>query len=103
MNHLPGFWDEENWGPLQYCVYVKRRRGWWNRLMNWKDQRLHRLLGCTMTRSQWEAREAAQWPSKTGSYDPAEDHWNWLVGAGHRREAEAFRDRVYEVGGIWLS
>jgi len=42
----------------------------------------------------WLDREANQWPSKTGSYDPCEDHYNWLLGAGRVAEAAALKEEA---------
>lgn len=86
MSHLPGFWNEANWDDACWAEYQRRRRehGRKNRF----EQFLHRLMGKFMSYEAWCRREAAQWPSTSGSYDPAEDHYNFLWGA-HRRQSAA--------------
>ena len=89
MDHLPGFWDDGNWSDVHWAVYRKRRRSRWDRWVNGLDQALHRLMGVFMSTARWERREAKQWPSRTGSYDACEDHYNWLIGRGERAQAAA--------------
>ena len=81
MPHLEGFWDPENWSDERWEVYLSRRRGWWNQLQNRVSQAYHRFLGAMGFELEWRAREVGQWPSKTGSYDPCEDHYHYLMGA----------------------
>lgn len=86
MRHLPGFWDAANWSDEAWSEYRRRRRE--HGLKNRIEQLLHRAMGRLLSLDAWRRREAAQWPSTSGSFDPCEDHWNYLVGAG-RREAAA--------------
>lgn len=92
MEHLPGFWDKRNWSDAAWAEYQKRRRE--HGLRNRVEQALHRLLGHFMSMESWKRREAAQWPSSSGSYDPCEDHFNFLLGAGRKREAVTLRWRA---------
>lgn len=90
MSHLPDFWNAENWTDDKYEVYLMRqekRSGF----RKWFDQFAHRMMGKFLPEEFWTNREANQWPSKTGSYDPCEDHYNWLRGAGRDGEADALK------------
>jgi hypothetical protein len=99
MEHLPSFWNPSNWDDKAWEVYLERRRGWWKRFKNRLDQWHHRRLGRKALGSldpdfevgRWEAREFLQWPSATGSYDPCEDHYNFLLGYGDLRGARSLR------------
>lgn len=94
MRHLPGFWDPANWGDEAWAEYRRRRRE--HGAQNWVEQRLHRLMGKLMSLDAWRRREADQWPSSSGSYDPCEDHWNFLLGAGRKDAAARLRAAARE-------
>lgn len=96
MEHLEGFWDDENWNDEKWRVYKERRSGW-ALISNAFDQMFHRWMGVLLTRGMWEAREKKQWPSKTGSYDACEDHYNWLKGGGHKEEAEDLKEKAKKI------
>lgn len=92
MRHLPGFWESDRWSREKWNHYLERRRkrgAWRERL----DQALHRIMGRIFSRAWWERREAEQWPSKTGSYDPAMDHFHFLLGKAPS-EAGPFAEEV---------
>ena len=92
MAHLDGFWDNQNWTDDKWAQYQKKKRSSFKkRLSDWFDQFFHRLMGKFMSRQSWEDRERGQWPSSTGSYDPCADHYNWLLGAGHKEEAKTLK------------
>jgi hypothetical protein len=95
MTHLNGFWDPRNWADDKWAQYLKKKRSSFKkRLADCIDQLLHRLMAKFMSRQEWEDRERNQWPSSTGSYDPCADHYNWLLGAGHKEEAQALREEA---------
>ena len=81
MTHIPDFWNAENWTDDKWSVYLDRQRKR-SKFRKWFDQFAHRLMGRYRSEEFWLDREANQWPSKTGAYDPCEDHYNWLLGAG---------------------
>jgi hypothetical protein len=58
------------------------------------DQWLHRLMGRFMGRKKWKKREAKQWPSGTGSYDPCVDEYNYLLGRGKKEKAKSLREEA---------
>ena len=91
MTHLEGFWSSVHWSDDKWSEYERRhaRRG--AAVAERFDQALHRMMGRFMSRKRWEKRERKQWPSGTGAYDPCADHYHWLIGAGHEREAKALR------------
>jgi hypothetical protein len=91
MSHLPDFWAAEKWTDDKWSVYLERqeRRSGFRK---WFDQFAHRLMGTFLPEQFWLDREADQWPSKTGSYDPCEDHYNWLLGANRKEEAAALKE-----------
>jgi hypothetical protein len=93
MSHLPGFWDSEKWTDAPWSVYLERqeRRSGFRK---WFDQFAHRMMGTFLPEKFWYDREADQWPSKTGSYDPCEDHYNWLLGAGREEAAAALKEEA---------
>ena len=93
MDHLPGFWNPGNWDDDKWGLYLKRQRKR-GAFRTWLDQYLHEWMGVFMPRGAWEKREAKQWPSKTGSYDPCEDHYHWLIGRGQRRAAADLRGKA---------
>ena len=95
MAHIKEFWDGERWADDKWEHYQKRlkKRGGFR---EWLDQRLHQLMGRFVSRKRWEKREAKQWPSKTGSYDPCRDHYHWLCGAGHFKEAAELEKKPSE-------
>ena len=101
MDHLPGFWDAENWADDKWAEYVRRRTE--HGTQNAIEQKLHRLLGVFMSEKKWRKREHDQWPSTSGSYDPCEDHYNYLIGAGHNNEAAELRKAAQELRPAFLS
>ncbi len=90
MTHLPGFWDSDNWADDKWAVF-QARQAKASRFRRWLDQFLHRWMARVLSRAWWERREAGQWPSGTGSYDPCLDHFHWLRGARCKSEAAALR------------
>lgn len=92
MRHLPGFWSRANWADDKWAEYQRRRRE--HGRLNRVEQALHRLLGRLLPEKAWKKREAAQWPSSSGSYDPCEDHINYLIGSGRRGRAERLLERA---------
>ena len=93
MSHIPDFWDAENWADNKWSVYLDRQKER-SGIRKWFDQFAHRLMGKFMSEEFWLKREADQWPSKTGSYDPCEDHYNWLLGADRDAEATALKEEA---------
>jgi hypothetical protein len=93
MDHLPGFWDDANWGDTQLAEYRRRQRKKGARAEA-VDQWLHRSMGRCLPGWLWRWRESRQWPSGTGSYDACVDHYNWLLGAGQHRNAALLRSRA---------
>ncbi len=103
MEHLPGFWDPKSWSDAFWAEYRRRHRTFWQRLQDAFDQaghqlygrlyRIHQLTGgrVGLSREWWEQREAAQWPSGTGSIDPCVDHCYFLKGAQKKEELSAIR------------
>lgn len=105
MAHLPDFWNPRNWTVQHLEVFLERRKGPWKSFREVVDQFGHRWMGRTRSRKWWNARERAQWPSKTGSLDACIDHYNFLVGAYRWREAAFLRAHAIRLRpelGRWM-